>query len=534
MQKDNQVNNYFLLNNFCSQLAENLVGGTLLKVVSLNKNEFKLIAEKNNVPYTVRIFLGAESFIYQEAMTTIPNEVKYPFPEIHQLKIKNCFAHWLDRSLRFEFSNNFTLVIQLYGRNGNALLFEDNKVLKLFRPQFNKDESRLLSDYPLQSEITFEIYKNKVEESGFKSALKSLFPPFNSLLLWKLGIDDFEKISISEQWEKIQSLWKYLLVPIYYIYPEKDFEQKPQAPFLSLIAIPEEKGTSFLNVNEALQHYARMYFRALHFEQIYRKLYQRLSNDLSKSESYKVSAEKHLYSLDHERNYRQQADVLMAHLHEIPKGAQEVKLPDFYSDKELTIRLKADVSPQKWAEKLYAKAKNQEKEQAITFQKFEEALVMLDKLQGKLKELQSITDLKTLRQFSKMDEIEESEEKIKPFKYFQYQGYEIYVGKSAANNDVLSFKFANKEDLWLHAKDVTGSHVIIKHKNKDPFPIAIIEKAATLAAYYSKAKTSSLCPVSYTLKKYVRKAKKAPPGAVIIEKEKVLLVVPASFNEENS
>jgi len=103
----------------------------------------------------------------------------------------------------------------------------------------------------------------------------------------------------------------------------------------------------------------------------------------------------------------------------------------------------------------------------------------------------------------------------------------IYTwGKSAGNNDKLTFGFAHKEDMWLHARDVSGSHVIIKHKQKGIFPKPVIEKAARIAAFFSKSKGSILTPVIYTPRKFVRKPKGAAPGAVIAEKEEMILVEP--------
>ena len=100
------------------------------------------------------------------------------------------------------------------------------------------------------------------------------------------------------------------------------------------------------------------------------------------------------------------------------------------------------------------------------------------------------------------------------------------MGKNAQANDTLTQKFGYKEDLWLHAKDVSGSHVLIKHQAGKNFPRDVIEFAASLAAYNSKRRNESLCPVIVTPKKYVRKRKGDPAGAVVVEREKVMMVVP--------
>jgi len=131
---------------------------------------------------------------------------------------------------------------------------------------------------------------------------------------------------------------------------------------------------------------------------------------------------------------------------------------------------------------------------------------------------------KVLKRLAK--EQQDEEDKKSPFRTFSKASYDIFVGKSAKNNDLLSFKFANKEDLWLHAKDVSGSHVIIRQKPGQNIPEMVLEYAAGLAAYYSKRRMDGLVPVTYTPRKYIRKRKGDPPGMVVVEREDVIMAEP--------
>jgi len=112
----------------------------------------------------------------------------------------------------------------------------------------------------------------------------------------------------------------------------------------------------------------------------------------------------------------------------------------------------------------------------------------------------------------------------RPFFEFKVMGYDVWIGKHARSNDEL-LSMANKDDIWLHAKGVSGSHVLIRSQKHQPNK-SIIEIVASFAAHQSKAKGSAWVPVIYTPKKYVRKAKNAPPGAVIVQKEQVVMVEP--------
>ena len=115
-------------------------------------------------------------------------------------------------------------------------------------------------------------------------------------------------------------------------------------------------------------------------------------------------------------------------------------------------------------------------------------------------------------------------------KFRQYKienKYLLFVGRDSKNNDLLTIKFAKQNDYWFHARSVPGSHVVLRIENtKEVVPKNVLKKAASIAAYHSKAKTSGLAPVSYSLKKYVVKKKGMEPGKVALLKEEVLLVKP--------
>jgi predicted ribosome quality control (RQC) complex YloA/Tae2 family protein len=123
-------------------------------------------------------------------------------------------------------------------------------------------------------------------------------------------------------------------------------------------------------------------------------------------------------------------------------------------------------------------------------------------------------------------QVSKKQDMVFPFKRFVVQEFEIWVGKNAANNDILTQKYSHKNDLWLHAKGVTGSHTSIKHKAGKSIPSQVLTVAAQIAAYYSKHKGNTLAPVCFTLKKFVRKPKGFEPGQVVMDREEVIMVEP--------
>jgi predicted ribosome quality control (RQC) complex YloA/Tae2 family protein len=146
-----------------------------------------------------------------------------------------------------------------------------------------------------------------------------------------------------------------------------------------------------------------------------------------------------------------------------------------------------------------------------------------------LQSIQETSDIKKLKKYKKLRESSSPDTgsvASSAYHHYLFQGYEVLAGKNNRTNDQLTFQSAHKNDLWLHVKDAPGSHVIIRHKSGQNFPAQVVEYGASIAALYSKRKHEKICPVSYTLRKYVRKGKGLKPGEVIVEREQVVLVSP--------
>ena len=185
------------------------------------------------------------------------------------------------------------------------------------------------------------------------------------------------------------------------------------------------------------------------------------------------------------------------------------------------------------AELYYVKLRNAHQSAKIRQQRIPIYEKELATLKGWIATLNNNPDLATLEELyqkvfktstKKMNSIQEQSPKFRVFPLDN--GFTLYVGKNAANNDELTMRFAKPNDLWFHARGVSGSHAVLRHNGKEKPTKNIIEKAAAIAAYYSSARNASYTPVAYTEKKYIRKPKGAHPGAVVMEREKVVMVSP--------
>jgi predicted ribosome quality control (RQC) complex YloA/Tae2 family protein len=254
-----------------------------------------------------------------------------------------------------------------------------------------------------------------------------------------------------------------------------------------------------------------------------------LQNKISKTEAYILKTTQKLAELQHKSDFEKIANILMANIHLGILNKPNHEFDNFYDNTTISIKLKPDLSLQKNAENYYRKAKNQKLEIQNIAQNIAEKNRFLETLKEHLEKIEAFLEAKELRNYAlkhKLITSAKTQEEVFPFLRFEHENFQIWVGKNAQNNDLLTLKYAHKQDLWLHAKDVSGSHVIIKQQSGKNFPKPVIERAAQLAAFYSKRKNDTLAPVTVTSRKFVRKPKGFEPGQVIVEKEEVVLVEP--------
>jgi predicted ribosome quality control (RQC) complex YloA/Tae2 family protein len=239
--------------------------------------------------------------------------------------------------------------------------------------------------------------------------------------------------------------------------------------------------------------------------------------------------------------YRFYASVLSASRHLIQEHSDTFTVPDMYRTEGFPteIPLKNDLSLSENIDLYYKKARSAQNSIEENEKRHTALLKEFPIWEELYKELQEIKDSRTLRDWKKANStiLKNSElrtpnsetSKRRPYKEYIKDDWRIWVGRSARDNDELTFKHAAKTDIWLHTRHSTGSHVIIKMDGKKEAPRHIIEHAAALAARFSDEKHSSLVPVAYTLRKYVTKRKGMPPGKVHFQYEKDVMVKPAEI-----
>ncbi len=230
---------------------------------------------------------------------------------------------------------------------------------------------------------------------------------------------------------------------------------------------------------------------------------------------------------DRERD-RELADIVTANLYRMERGMNVLTAQDFFNPDAPEIEIKLDIrlTPQQNAAKLYKSYNRKKTAEAVLaeeIQKGEAEAEYLDSVLECLARAESEKELEAIREelrdggyLSRQKGGKQSRKKdeLPPREYTSSDGYRILVGRNNRQNDILTLKYANRGDIWLHTQKIPGSHVIIECAGEEP-PATTYTEAAQLAAYYSRARESAQVPVDYTRVRNVKKPAGAKPGKVI-------------------
>lgn len=492
-------------------------------IFSQNRDELILTFSNDREDYTIKAMMGAAftCLSFPEDFRRARKNSTDLFQQVHGRLITGIRTFPYDRSFAMDFEDAFTLVFKLYGNRSNILLFKkDNSCVDLFKHHLKTDLELKQEDFGRTCTLTQKEFE--AVNQDYLKFLPALGKACKAFFLER----EYDYKNPDEKWKMVCELLNQLDQPSYCI------SSVGGVPVL-LLYPDNNKMATYSDPEEALNAFYRTYTRQMTLHNGKSSLIKKLHDKQKKNKNYIVKTREKLEQLKIKTDDAQIADVIMANLHHIPSHAKQVVLLNFYDNNKVTIKLKPHLSPQKNAEIYYRKSKNKKIELdnlKSGLKLREETGKELAQLLEQIEQVQEISQLRELTGNVRQKALPTSEEVVGYHK-FEYMGYQILVGKNAKRNDFLTFKVAGKHDLWLHARDTPGSHVIIRIKPGGNIPRCVIERAASIAAFYSKRKKESLCPVMYTERKYVRKTKHLVDGQVIVEREKSILVKPHSGRE---
>ncbi len=235
---------------------------------------------------------------------------------------------------------------------------------------------------------------------------------------------------------------------------------------------------------------------------------------------------KELSEAEGRESLRERAELIAANIYRLEKGMTSFTTANYFSDgEEITLKLDSRLTPQENSEKLfkeYRRMKNAERYLTEQIKLGEEEIIYLESVLESIEKAESEATIAEIREeLSETGYIDRGKVQPKkkaraliPLRFVSSDGFVIYAGKNNKQNDALTLKSALKGDLWLHTKNIPGSHVIVECAGAE-LPDRTITEAAIIAATYSKAKNSVNVPVDYTRVKFVKKPQGAAPGRVI-------------------
>lgn len=266
-------------------------------------------------------------------------------------------------------------------------------------------------------------------------------------------------------------------------------------------------------------------------------LYKKVQSMHDKALLKKQKLSEDLSSAQDSEYLRLYGEILTANLHAVKAGASKVKLLNYYDGSDIEIPLDTRFSASKNAQiyfKKYGKSKTAIKEKTSQLEETQADIDYLDSVLSFLDELESPDDIEAVRTelveggYLRPRKLKGKLPKFKPspHKYKSPSGFDILVGRNNKENDILTLKTASKSDIWLHTKDIPGSHVILKTDGEEASADDIY-CAAAIAAWHSKGKESANVAVDYVPVKYVKKPSGAKPGMVIFTNNHTVYIDPA-------
>ena len=535
----------FFLHHMVEELQRELVNGRIQKINQPFEQELVLQIRSNRQSH--RLLLSAHPVFgrIQLTQTTFENPAQ-PSTFIMVLRkylqgalIESIEQVENDRIVEITVSNKneigdhiqATLIIEIMGKHSNILLVDksSHKILEVIKHVgFSQNSYRTLlpgstyiappsteslNPFTIKDEKLFEILQT--QETTAKN-LQSLFQG-----LGRDTANELERILVSEKLSTFRNFFNQ--------------ETKPCLTETSFSPVPfaNQVGEPFDSLSYLLDTYYKDKAERDRVKQQASELIRRVENELQKNRHKLKKQEKELLATDNAEEFRQKGELLTTFLHQVPNDQDQVILDNYYTNQPITIALDKALTPNQNAQryfKRYQKLKEAVKYLTDLIEETKATILYLESVetvlnQAGLEEIAEIREELIQTGFIRRRQREKIQKRKKPEQYLASDGKTIiYVGRNNLQNEELTFKMARKEELWFHAKDIPGSHVVISG-NLDPSD-EVKTDAAELAAYFSQGRLSNLVQVDMIEVKKLNKPTGGKPGFVTYTGQKTLRVTP--------
>lgn len=555
------------------ELRKKLLGSRVDKISQPEKDEIILTLRAERVSY--KLVISASSTYPKVHITNSSkvNPVKAPMfcmvlrkylgnakiLDITQLDTDRILIIDFESADELGFNSVYSMIIEIMGRHSNITLIRkrDSIVIdsiKHITPDINSyrslypginyvyppSSSKLNPfNFSFEALINYIIHNNiKLDSSMFSKIFTGISLPFSkSINLY------FEENKISLELNNLEIIFNYIVKLFSSLYEGnfdftiyKDEYSLKDFYCIDLNQYNDLSKKSFSSPSELIESFYyekdkldRLNIRSSDLQKI-------IHTNIDRCDKKLALLNNTLIECDSKDSYKIKGELLTANIYNIKKGEKAIKVLNYYAPDEeyIDIPIDENKTPSENIQVYYKKYSKLKKSAEM-------AEVQIKSTVDELEYLHSVlTNIKNAETYEEIEEIKreltdtgyirfrkEDKKKLKaskPIHFIASDGSHIYIGKNNIQNDFLTLKFADKKDLWLHTKNIPGSHVIIKASKE--VSTETIEEAAILAAYYSKAKESTKVPVDYTEVKNVKKPSGAKPGMVIYYTNKTIYVNP--------
>ncbi|MCK1210425.1 NFACT family protein [Streptococcus uberis] len=423
-----------------------------------------------------------------------------------------------------------TLIIEIMGKHSNIILVDrnQNKIIESIKHVgFTQNSYRTILPGSTYIEPPKTGAKNPftIEDEPLFEILQTqdLSPKNLQKLFQGLGRDTANQLAERLTTDKLKAFRQFFKQ-----------EVSPHLTQNAFSAVPfSDSGQSFEQLSELLDYYYLEKAERDRVSQQASDLIHRVQNELDKNRLKLRKQEAELKATENAEDFRQKGELLTTYLSLVPNNKKSVTLHNYYTGEPLTISLDLALSPNQNAQryfKKYQKLKEAVKHLSGLIEETKQSIHYFESVeynlsQANLDEIEDIREELVQAGFMKRRATDKRHKRKKPEQYLASDGKTIIlVGRNNLQNEELTFKMAKKGELWFHAKDIPGSHVIIKD-NLNPSD-EVKTDAAELAAYFSKGRYSNLLQVDMIEAKKLHKPSGAKPGFVTYTGQKTLRVTP--------
>ena len=534
----------FFLHHLTKELQEQILWGRIQKVNQPFEQELVLTIRNNRQNY--KLLLSAHPVFGRVQLTKTdfqnpqsPNTFTMIMRKyLHGALIENIEQIENDRILEMSISNKneigdqikVTMIIEIMGKHSNIILLDKNegKIIESIKHiGFTQNSyrtilpgSRYLAPPKIQAQNPFTIS----DETLFEILQTEDLAANNLQKLFQgLGRDTAAELSQRLKTDTFKNFKLFFDSPTSPTLTEKSF---------TAITFSNSQET-FGSLSDLLDYFYQDKAERDRIAQQASDLIHRIQNELEKNKKKLKKQEQELQDTDKAEEFRQKGELLTTYLNQVPNNQDSVELDNYYTGQKVSIPLNKALTPSQNAQryfKKYQKLKEAVKHLGNLISETKATIQYLESVDNALNQA-SLSEISEIREelvqtgFVKRRHREKIQKRKKPEPYLASDGKTIIlVGKNNLQNDELTFKMSKKGELWFHAKDIPGSHVLIKD-NLNPSD-EIKTDAAELAAYFSKARLSNLVQVDMIEAKKLNKPSKAKPGFVTYKGQKTLRVTP--------